>query len=230
MNWRPSTQSVPESTGDLDLLTVVSAVAQVATAIAAIVAVAVAILGLRTWWIQLKGTIEYRLTHDLLKQTFELRDAIKQIRYGKSQYREIKQHFPTCAGETIEDVIWDEQAFDKHVIWLDSLLSKAENAAHSIQGLIVEAEVIWGPELRESFEPLINQFFTLQSVLNLHKDVISPATSAEAREFAVMIYQHENYDAILYSASKGNVLDDFDSELEENINLVTATVREHMRP
>lgn len=158
--------------------TIISYIKDLALATAAIITSYVAIYGLNTWRRQHVGQVEYNLARRLLKTSYEIRNAINQVRHPmiwsyemieppeneKKYSREEKRHYGTA------------NAYQKR--W-----EKVQNSTNDLNTDLLEAEAIWGKEIYDIFKPcndLKNELFrNIQDYLKL----IDPNESDDLKEF-----------------------------------------------
>lgn len=157
--------------------TIISCIKDLTLATAAIITSSVAIYGLNTWRRQHVGQVEYDLARRLLKTSYEIRNAINQVRHPmmwsyemiepsedeKKYSREEKRHYGTA------------NAYQKR--W-----EKVQNSTNDLNTDLLEAEAIWGKEIYDIFKPckdLENELFrNIQDYLQL----INPNESDEMKE------------------------------------------------
>jgi hypothetical protein len=124
-------------------------------AIAGFFGMIVAWRGLRTWNRQLKGGVEYELTRRLLRCTYRLREAIKDLRHPMITPSEMDV---PDSGKQLS--IPEKRYFGIYHAY-QTRWEKVTGARDDLQTELLEAEVVWGKAIYENFEPL----FALQKEL-----------------------------------------------------------------
>jgi hypothetical protein len=146
----------------------------VVLACAAFVGMLVAVSGLTTWNRQLKGGVEYELTRRLLRCTYNLREAIKDVRD------------PVVFIE--EMVLSDEQSKfserEKRHAGLANAYKVRRNKVtvrHAeLHAELLEAEVVWDKRIHDSFQPLFDLQQELFSDIHLFVEMTDPSHSEES--------------------------------------------------
>jgi hypothetical protein len=123
--------------------------------VAAFIGMIVAMIGLNTWNRQLKGGVEYELTRRLLRCTYRLREAIKDVRHPMIMPSE--QAF----SDTGRALSMEEKRYFGIYHAYQTRWEKVTAARDDLQTELLEAEVIWSKAIYENFEPL----FALQKEL-----------------------------------------------------------------
>ena len=135
---------------------IITIIKDIVLMIAAGIASYVALVGLRTWRKQLTGTREYELAQKVLKSTYALRETINQfrrpIKLSEEELAEVKEH-----GILLTEVR-NAELIDNPLAALKELESPAdvakkrlrvEDALTDFEVVIIEAETLWGKEVKE---------------------------------------------------------------------------------
>lgn len=128
----------------------VSIVKDVVLAGCAIAGATVALRGLNTWNRQLKGQTEYELARRLLRATYKFREAINVVRAPfmlGSEMPEPPEDDPAASSPAKKRWYGTAKAYEKR--W--EHVSKARS---ELEAELIEAEVIWGADIRKSFSDL----------------------------------------------------------------------------
>jgi hypothetical protein len=115
-------------------------------ALAAVGGVVIALLGLRTWWRELKGKTEYDLARRILIATYKIRDAIQTVR---NPFMSTSEYAGTESGKNEKDAQYQgiAEAYQKRWNFVNEGLIE-------LDVVTLEAEAIWGSELIEDMKPL----------------------------------------------------------------------------
>ena len=119
---------------------------------AAITGAVVAVKGLGTWQRQLKGQSEYELSRRILATLFKYRDAINRVRHPWMDVQEMP--YPTedeAKGKSREQISFYGRSKAYQARW-----DKVQAERTSLYADLLEAEVIWGNELKNLFENVFN--------------------------------------------------------------------------
>ncbi|HWU83980.1 MAG TPA: hypothetical protein VN028_01455, partial [Rhodocyclaceae bacterium] len=135
----------------------IAVIKDVVLTVGALVGIYVAIHGLKTWSRQLKGGVEYNLARQLLRNTYRLRESFKVVRNPAISADE--QAEPT--EEKREQMSLEQQRYFGLSRAYQSRWDKVVEVRADLQVDLLEAEVLWGKGISESFKPL----FYLESEL-----------------------------------------------------------------
>jgi hypothetical protein len=130
--------------------------------VGAVVGIIVAILGLSTWRRQLKGSSEYDLARRLLKATYQFRGAIQNVRAIGMMDGEIQtaleRHGPKDRlpqGKDASRAVYARR-------W-----ERVCEARENLDPEALEAEVIWGKEVRDLLAPILGCSVDLWMAMHL---------------------------------------------------------------
>ena len=115
---------------------------------AVITGTVVAIKGLSTWQRQLKGQSEYDLSRRILVSLFKYRDTINGVRYPVMWAYEM----PTPLDEDAKGMSRDQISFYSTSKAYQARLDKVQNVRTNLYADLLEAEALWGDELKELFK------------------------------------------------------------------------------
>lgn len=177
----------------------------------------VAVKGLNTWNRQLKGQHEYELSRRILVSLFKFRDVIFFVRR------------PTIWPHEMESPPDEEKRSEEYIQYYG--VTKAYQArwkqVHSEKTVLyadlLEAEAIWGIELRKPFKKIFGLEHELYNCLLRYLELLNPETTAESKETIQNI--HRDKRDILYDQSDEE-LDDFTSEFFSAIE----EVEQYLKP
>lgn len=148
---------------------------EVVTTVATCIGVGIAWAGLTTWNRQLKGQTEYELSRRVLRCTYNLREALRNVRRPEILLDE--QVLPDDNASMSEKQIGHyvmETAYRNR--W-----EKVQDARSELQTELLEAEVVWGNVLAKHFEPLFKLQQELISYINAYLVEFDPDASQEVK-------------------------------------------------
>lgn len=163
-------------------------------AVAAAVGATVAILGLNTWNRQLKGSAEYDLARRILKIAYRLRETIKEVRHPVMWAAEM----PDPPVEEAKTMSGEEIFYYRNSRAYQARWQKVSNVRTDLQADLLEAEVLWGDELKKRFNALFKLEHELFVAVQSHLRLINPKES-EAAKTTIEKRQMEGRD-ILYDS------------------------------
>jgi hypothetical protein len=154
--------------------------------VAAITGSVVALKGLGTWQRQLRGQSEYELSRRILVTLFKYRNAINGVRHpamwapyppedeAKNMNREQIRFYGTSKGYQYR---WDKVQLEKTSLYAD----------------LMEAEAIWGIQLKTLFEEIFNLEHELFTSVRHHIELINPETPVPSRDAIINIEKKRRY-------------------------------------
>jgi hypothetical protein len=134
-------------------------------AVAASVGAGVAVRGLTTWNRQLTGSAQYELARRLLKSTYGMREAIRRLRNPIYRLDEIPsvQAAAEIPAEGSSNTHFDNRQLQAYQLRLE----KVVEARNDVQTNLLEAEALWGSEVRGRFTPLFELQDEILGVANM---------------------------------------------------------------
>lgn len=146
---------------------------------AAVVGAVVAVIGLRTWRVQLKGRTEYDLSRRLLRAAYFVRDELAYVRGIIITAGEIEAAAREAGLET-SDL---DPADDRLVAAVRGRRWKyLKDALSNLDLEELEAEVLWGSEAKDALKPLrtcVSRLHSAAVELGLRSDDDAPDVRAE---------------------------------------------------
>lgn len=138
--------------------------------IAALVGAGVAVRGLNAWKHQISGKTEYELAQRVLKATYKFRESIRFVRN------------PGMFGAELPDPPEDHPAgrSDAHKRWYstskayEARWEKVRTSHIEIEAELLEAEVLWGNDIRDSFSKLFDVEHDLYYKIITYLDHLNP--------------------------------------------------------
>ena len=153
----------------MSCLEIISVLKDIIITIAAIITGSVAIYGINSWKKQLKGKTYFETSKELLLKTYKLRDAIQasrlRITYAyefPEKYSKNTKHTPKEEGEAWSQVYTNRMkpVYDRY---------------QEFEILTLEAETIWGDEIKVRTDRLKNCVISLRNAMDMIvDDKISP--------------------------------------------------------
>lgn len=173
---------------------------------AAITASVVAVKGLGTWQRQLKGQSEYDLSRRILVTLFKYRDAINGVRHPAMWAHEM----PSPPEDDVKNMSHEQISFYGSSKGYQNRWDKVQTEKTSLYADLLEAEAIWGIELKDLFKEVFNLEHELFTSVRHYIELINPNTSEASKE-AIMKIQNKRRD-IMYD-NLGDEPDEFKQEL-----------------
>ena len=178
-------------------------IVDVVTALLAAAAVWLAWGGLTTWRKQLKGTAEYEVARRLLHSTPKVRDNIKHARNAVIFAGEL--HSDLSEFE-IEGDSLTASRYDKNRAVYGRRMEYVDASVTELTTTLTEAEVLWGIDIHETFDPLFKSVNDLRRavILFIRWSELDRRVSAEKRK---------EVESTIYDAMEGEADDDYANEL-----------------
>lgn len=134
----------------MDVPAVVSLARDIIVAGAGITGACVAVCGLRTWRRQLLGAAEYDLAKRLLRAVYEWREAIARLRHPFMWAEEMRlSDGHQCSSMEHDHDAGVVRAYQRR--W-----DGVRSARLTLDTVILEAEVVWGQEVRRDVDSLLS--------------------------------------------------------------------------
>lgn len=149
---------------------IVAIVKDVVLTLAAIVAGYVGIRGLGTWRRQLRGNTEYQLAKTMLTSVYELREAISGVRNPFMQYSKE----PDLPQDKLKELSQREREWHALAQAYQRRWEPVPKAMAKLDANLLEAEVVWGPEIRTKANPLNRLTGELLLALQDHLEARNP--------------------------------------------------------
>lgn len=186
------------------------------TGIAAGVAAVVAILGLQTWKRQLHGNTNYDVSRRLLRAAYTLRETVRWVRNPMISGGEMAAALKAAGLNDSPPGGIDERG---EALAYEARWRKVADAQSEFATVLLEAEALWGPEIRQRGEALGSMtselYVSLMSWLSRGKRQYDPA-----RENKLM--------DVIYDAGDG-VSPTFSDRLKATFEGLEEVVRPHLK-
>jgi hypothetical protein len=188
----------------IDIARVVSLLKDAMTGIAAVTAAVVAAKGLQTWKRQLHGNTNYELARRLLRSVYKLREAIRWLRRTYISAGEMSAAIKAAGPDAPSQGSLDhhrrvELAYQAR--WQSLVDAQVEFAAE-----LLEAEALWGPEIRERGEALAPIVVELHACLDQWLSRHEQPFDSDRKEIMDVIYEageiSNKFSAKLLTASR----------------------------
>lgn len=164
----------------------------------------VAIVGLRSWIIQLKGKTEYEAAKNVLVGAYRIRDEIKRCQGGFLIPSEWAEHKPT-EGESEQS----KQVGESHFAYTQRY-NRVINALNDWYPAIVEAEALFGEEARLVISKLQDCCTRLRAAINIYHRALYRGEESDRTEKYFNIIQG-------LTASTGFDDDNFQQDLDDAV-------------
>ena len=151
---------------------------------AAITGAVVAVKGLGTWQRQLKGQSEYELSRRILVSVFKYRDAINGVRHPAMWAYEM----PSPPEDEAAKMPPEQIRFYGTSKAYQARWDKVQAERTSLYADLLEAEAIWGAELKQLFKKVFDLEHELFTRIRHYIELINPDTSDAKKEAITKIY------------------------------------------
>ncbi|WP_027158167.1 hypothetical protein [Methylobacter luteus] len=145
---------------------------------AAITGAVVAVQGLGTWQRQLKGQSEYELSRRILVTVFKYRDAINGVRHPAMWAYEM----PSPPEDEAAKMSPEQMRFYGTSKAYQARWDKVQIERTSLYADLLEAEAIWGVELKELFKKVFDLEHELFTRIRHYIELINPDTAEASKE------------------------------------------------
>ena len=181
--------------------------------VAAITGAFVAVKGLGTWQRQLKGQSEYELSRRILVTVFKYRDAINGVRHPAMWAYEM----PTPPEDEAIKMSREQIRFYGTSKAYQIRWEKVQAERTSLYADLLEAEAIWGIELKQLFKKVFDLEHELFTKIRHYIELINPDTQEASKE-AIMKIDKKARDIMYDDLSKDP--DEFKQDLISTIEQI----------
>jgi len=185
--------------------------------VSAIVAAYVGVRGLGAWRRQLRGNTEYQLAKIMLTSVYELREAIAIVRNPLMHYSRV----PDLPQEKLKEMPQREREWHALAQAYQRRWELIPAAKAKLDANLLEAEVIWGPDIWTKVTPLNRLIGELLIAVQDHLDARNPNGRYESPGPELIKKRHET----LYAIGES---DPFKERLDEVICSVENELRPHI--
>lgn len=186
---------------------------------AAITGAIVAVKGLGTWQRQLKGQSEYELSRRILVSVFKYRDAINGVRHPAMWDYEM----PSPPEEETAKMSREQLRFYGTSKAYQARWNKVQTERTTLYADLLEAEAIWGTDIKELFKEVFNLEHELFTRIRHYVELINPDTD-EASKVAIRNIDKKNRD-IMYD----NLSDEPD-EYKQDLVSAIEKIEKYLKP
>lgn len=184
--------------------------------VAAIITSTVAIYGLQSWKRELRGKTNFDIARKLLKSAYLLRDEIRSSRSPMIFADEFPKEYPGALGKVSREEKLEAYSYIYQNRWKPISVALQEFDSFSL-----EAESIWGAEIRERCKKLRGCAHTLFTAMQTELDFISAGETSRRDEF------YENNRKELYAFKKDE--NPLSIKISESIKELENELRPHMQ-
>ncbi len=194
----------------------------VVLAVVAIVGACVAVRGLSTWNRQLKGGVEYDLTRRLLRNTYRLREAIKNVRNPVMWAAEM----PAPPDEQREKM--NPQAIRHYgeARAYQLRFDRVTEIRNELSTELLEGEVLWNNEIRTKYDPLFKLEQELFVTISTHLRATDPKSDDRRRGAAQQAFESRR--DVMYDLS-GQTPDEFSQDMATAIASIETFLKPRLR-
>ena len=197
--------------------TTITAAKDIILAGAAVVAAYVGFRGLGTWQRQLRGNTEYQLAKSILASAYEVREAIAIVRHPLMEY----SREPDLPQEKLKELSAREKEWHALAQAYQSRWEVIPRARAKLDAHLLEAEVLWGSEIRAKVKPLYRLIGELFLAVQDHLEAGKP----NARYQDPGVEFTKKYRETLYAIGDE---DPFKQRLDEVIRGIETELRPHI--
>ena len=198
----------------------ISVLKDVVLAVAAFVGMLVAMNGLSTWNRQLKGSVEYELTRRILKHTYRLREAIREVRYPFMSYA------PADDIEGAAPMNWEQKKYQGLVNAYRERWAKVVAAGDELRTELLEGEVVWDDGIHTKFNPLFKLQGELSNEIQLYLEESNPQTAHDKRDMLLDLRNGQR--SVMYDML-GHADDPFSDEMKAAIIDIESYLKPHLK-
>jgi hypothetical protein len=195
---------------------IILVIKDVCIAIGLVGALIVAILGLRTWWRELKGKTEYDLARRILTTAYKMRNAIQRVR---NPFMSVSERGSATRAEKLPGGFKNEDMAKEYRARWDPVYQ----ALVQLDEAAAEAEALWGPKINEALKPL--KECSKELLLNLNQHLMRCAIQSY-RE-SLNQEQMQKIDRVIYSVD-GPGKDEFHRRLSEAVKRIEGMLKPHL--
>ncbi|MCP4487357.1 MAG: hypothetical protein GY820_08575 [Gammaproteobacteria bacterium] len=198
---------------------VISVVKDIVLSGAAITGAVVAVKGLGTWQRQLKGQSEYELSRRILVTVFKYRDAIDGVRRSDMWPYEM----PSPSEDEAKTMDCEQKRFHGISKAYQARWDKVQIEKTSLYADLLEAEAIWGNELKNIFKRIFDLEHELFTRIRHYIELINPDTKESSKE-ALRRIDSKNRDIMYHD------LDEEPDEFKKELILAIEDVEKILKP
>lgn len=188
---------------------------------AAIIGSVVAVKGLSTWRRQLRGQVEYDLARRMLRITFQYRDAIDGVRNPAMWTAEM----PAPPEEKAKTMSPAQVHFYGRFKAYEKRWERVRDARTLLYPELLEAEALWGNEIRDRFAPLLKLENELFRRIQNQMELENPDVPREDKEAIRGLIDRKR--DIIYDTLSDD--DAYKKEFNEQVDKIAATLKVHLR-
>ena len=193
---------------------------EVVLIIVAIVGAVVAVIGLNTWRKQLGGTVEYELARRLLREVYQLREALQSVRFPFISAKEME--LTEDDGQAPEND--KEKRYRELAKAYQNRYQKVNSARSALEGTLLEVEVLWDTSLLSKVRKLYKWDGELYAAILDHLDTITSDVSDGGRTAEDKAKTRKK----LYARGDRNK-DEFLKGLQQDIKDIEKDVTPHLK-
>lgn len=186
---------------------------------ATITGAVVAVKGLSTWKRQLKGQSDYDLSRSILVSMYKYRNAINGVRHPAMFAEEmLLQPDADAEGMSLAQIRFQGKANAYQARW-----DKVQNELIGLNAYLLEAEALWGDELKGRFEVLFTLQHELFTCIRHFLELLNPDVEDDRKE-AIKKFD-ENLRDIMYD----NLAEDGD-DYKKDFKIGVESIEIYLKP
>lgn len=193
---------------------------EVAVIGASIVGVWVAVQGLRAWREQLHGTTAYQVARDLMRAVYSMRIALQWVRNPWMDASEFPEdHDPLAGGAKRASA----SAFAFGNRW-----KRVDAASQLLDEAALEAEVLWGSQVRDVLSLLTQCRGRLWAGLKIYHDNLGTEVVGDLEHRRAELRRRNDCERLVFNTSSPERPDDFSQDLDQAVQAVEEVARPHL--
>ncbi len=191
--------------------------------VVALVGSVVAIMGLNTWRRQLRAQFHFELSRRILVDLFKYRDAINRVRHPAIMSYET----PSPPAEKAKDMTPEQISFYGISAAYQARWDQVYVERSELRAGILEAEAVWGSQLKTLFKALSALEYELIRYIRLYLEIRNPDTDEETKEANIKLKKDSR--EILYDdlSEEG---DTYRKEFQAGIEKIEQYLKDKMEP
>lgn len=190
-----------------------STVKDIILACAAVITTGLAVYGVRSWQVELQGRTNYEIARSLLKVTYKFRDTLSDLRAPFVQSHE----FPPDYTPLDTDKRKESEA---HRYIFINRLKPVSEALQEYDIFALEAEVIWGEEIKSATDQYRSIIVTLNVAINRY--IIDIVSNVEE-------INYDSYVNNLRKVYRNQENDDITAKISTDISEIEKIIKPHLK-
>jgi hypothetical protein len=199
----------------------VTLIKDIVTGLSALTAAIIAIVGLQAWKKQLRGKTEYELAQKYLRAVYKIREAFAWVRNPYQSRSEIAQ---AMTEAKFEGISFSDPSFPvkSTIAVYQKRFQKVTEAFLDLEAIMLEAETLWGEDVREHIKSLQKHssklFYVVQTYIS-DMERNAPYNAEKDKERM----------ATMYAITDGSAENTFGNEVKETIKKIESFLKPRLK-